>query len=205
MTARVLLILPCLDEEAGLQVVLPELPEVEGGLRIVVVDNGSSDRSAEVARELGAEVVAETERGYGAACLRGMAEHRGEEIVAFVDADGSDYSEELALLLEPLDAGEADFVIGSRMILAASRRALLPQSRYGNRLASFLLRTLFALRPCTDLGPFRAIRADALFALGMRDRNYGWTVEKAYRKSQAPCAARSVRRGRSSGRSSASA
>lgn len=183
--SRVLLILPCLDEERGLAVVLGALPPVEGGLRVVVADNGSKDRSAEVARSFGAEVVREPERGYGAACLRGMQEHEGEEIVAFVDADGSDYAEELTKVLEPILAGDADLVIGSRMLEAESRRALLPQARYGNRLASFLLRNLFGLRPCTDLGPFRAMRAERLFALGMRDRNYGWTVEMQARAALA--------------------
>lgn len=177
MSARVLLILPCLNEEEGLPIVLRALPPVDGGLRVVVVDNGCTDGSARVAREYGAEVVEEPERGYGAACLRGMSERRGEDIIAFVDADGSDHAEELASILAPLDEGRADLVIGSRMRIAESRRALLPQSRYGNRLAAFLLRNFFGLRDCTDLGPFRAMRASKLLALGMCDRNYGWTVE----------------------------
>ena len=177
MPAHVLLILPCLDEERGLALVLAGLPEVAGGLRVVVVDNGSQDQSASVARSLGAELVEEAQRGYGAACLRGIAEHAGEEIVAFVDADGSDYPEDLLRILAPIEAGEADLVIGSRMRSKESRAALMPQARYGNRLAAFLLRTCFGLRGCTDLGPFRAIRAASLEKLGMRDRNYGWTVE----------------------------
>ena len=185
MMSRVLLILPCLNEEEGLPLVLGALPEVEGGLRVVVVDNGSTDQSANVARDHGATVVTEAERGYGAACLRGMAEYQDEEIIAFVDADGSDFAEELRDILVPLDEGRADLVIGSRMRLPESRKALLPQSRHGNRLAAFLLRNLFGLRDCTDLGPFRAMRAVALLELGMRDRNYGWTVEMQARAALA--------------------
>jgi len=176
MAKKTLLIIPCLDEEAALPKVLADLPELAGGLRVLVVDNGSTDRSAEIARAAGAELVREEERGYGAACLRGLAELRDEEFVAFMDADYSDHPEELAVLVQPLMQGEADFVLGSRMLLPESKRALPLQSRFGNRLASLLLRFFFRHR-CTDLGPFRVLTASALLRMKMRDRGYGWTVE----------------------------
>ncbi len=172
----VLLVIPCLNEEDGLPRVLESLPEIEGGLRVVVVDNGSTDRSVERARAHGVEVVSEEERGYGAACLRGIQEHRSEPILAFVDADYSDYPEELIEILKPIQEHVCDFVVGSRMLKRDSRAALLPQSKYGNRLAAFLLRVFYGLR-CTDLGPFRAIRWETYESLGMCDRNFGWTVE----------------------------
>ncbi|HHI79747.1 MAG TPA: glycosyltransferase family 2 protein [Planctomycetes bacterium] len=172
----VLLIIPCLNEEEGLARVLETLPIQEQGLRVVVVDNGSTDRSAEVARGMGVQVVREERRGYGAACLRGIAQRRNERIIAFLDADFSDDPREIGDILGPLRRGEAEFVLGSRMLLPASRKALLPQARYGNRLAAFLLRLLFGHR-CTDLGPFRALSWEALQRMGMKDQNFGWTVE----------------------------
>lgn len=171
-----IVILPCLDEEESLPKVLGDLPVEAEGLRIVVVDNGSTDRSAEVAARCGAEVVREVERGYGAACLRGMQEIGDEEFVVFLDADYSDDPREIGLLLAPLRAREADFVLGSRMLLPEARAALMPQARFGNRLASLLLGRWYGLR-CTDLGPFRALTAEALRSLEMEDRGFGWTVE----------------------------
>ncbi len=172
----VLLVIPCLNEEEGLAQVLQALPIQEEGLHVVVVDNGSTDGSALVARDMGVSVVREERRGYGAACLRGIAEHCGENFVAFLDADFSDDPREITKILAPLRQGVADLVLGSRMLLPASRRALLPQARYGNRLAAFLLRILFG-HHCTDLGPFRALTFEALTRIGMEDQNFGWTVE----------------------------
>lgn len=172
---RVIVIIPALDEEAAIGRVLADLPRdrIE---RVIVVDNGSVDRTAEVARSHGAEVVAEPRRGYGSACLAGIARASDAEVIAFVDADYSDHPEELTALLAPIENGTADLVIGSRMTLPESRRALLPQARFGNWLAALLLRWRYGAL-VTDLGPFRAIRADALRALEMRDRDFGWTVE----------------------------
>lgn len=181
----VAVLIPALDEERALPHVLAEIPSGTAD-RVVVVDNGSRDRTAEVARAGGAEVVREPRRGYGQACLAGL-EHllRGNEdrpalrdtdVVVFLDADHSDFAEELPDVVRPVLAGEADFVVGSRMMNPESRAALLPQARFGNRLACLLLRVLFGARH-TDLGPFRAIRVDALKHLRMRDRDYGWTIE----------------------------
>ena len=119
-------------------------------------------------------MVAEPERGYGAACLRGIASLSPRaEVVVFLDGDYSDHPDEMPLLLRPIRSGRADFVVGSR---ARAGRAVPIQARLGNRLATFLMRVLFAAR-YTDLGPFRAIRRPVLDAMGMCDRTYGWTVE----------------------------
>lgn len=184
---RVGLVMPAFDEEQALPLVLAELPRALLA-RVVVVDNGSRDRTAAVAAAGGAEVVSEPRRGYGQACLAGIArllEAPGpdgappladEDVVAFLDADHSDYPEDLAAVLAPLRAGEAELVIGSRVLGGADMRALLPQAWFGNRLACFLMRVLFGAR-YTDLGPFRAIRVAALRRLEMRDPTFGWTVE----------------------------
>lgn len=169
-------VIPALDEERALPHVLAAIPD-DVVRRVVVADNGSRDRTAEVAREAGAEVVHEPERGYGAACLRALA-HLAEDapdVVVFLDGDHSDHPEELPSLLAPIEAGAADLVIGSRAA-RATRGSLTLQQRVGNRIACEALRLLYGVR-YTDLGPFRAIRWSALERLGMRDRNYGWTVE----------------------------
>ena len=182
MPGRIALLIPALDEELALPRVLGEVP---AGLVdvVVVVDNGSSDGTARVARELGAEVVFEPRRGYGRACLAGLAWLASSEpapadcdVIVFLDADHSDYPEDLPALLEPLAAGRADMVIGSRVLGGAGMRAMLPQAWFGNRLACFLMRVLFAAR-YSDLGPFRAVRLGALRHLRMRDTDFGWTIE----------------------------
>jgi glycosyltransferase involved in cell wall biosynthesis len=145
--------------------------------QIIVADNGSRDRTAEIARQAGATVVTEPERGYGAACLRALASLPPHtDLVVFMDADSSDDPREAASLLEPILKGRADFVLGSRTLGKAEKGALQPHQRLGNALATFLIRVLFGHR-YTDLGPFRAIRLDALRKLDMRDRNFGWTIE----------------------------
>lgn len=175
MSLRVAVIIPALDEEAAIGRVLEDLPRA-GVVEVLVVDNGSRDRTAEVARAHGARVVAEPRRGYGAACLAGIAALSDCDAVAFLDADYSDHPEELPRVLEPLASGRADLAVGSRMLLPASRAALLPQARFGNWLASRLLRLRFGVA-VTDLGPFRAVTRSALALLAMDDRDYGWTVQ----------------------------
>lgn len=147
---------------------------------VIVVDNGSTDGSAEVARDKGARVVGEPRRGYGAACLAGIAAAEEHDLLVFLDGDYSDYPDDLRELVKPVLAGEADLVIGSRMIHKEARKVLPFQSRFGNRLATLLMRLLFGIR-CTDLGPFRVIRRDKLLELGMQDRDFGWTVEMQLR------------------------
>ena len=175
MSPKISVIIPAYNEEESLPHVLNDLPK--GRLhQIIVVDNRSTDRTAEVARANGATVVYEKRQGYGQACLSGMDALENPDIVVFLDGDYSDFPEEIDLLLAPILKDEADFIVGSRMILDESRKALLPQARYGNQLAVFLIRLFFGHR-FTDLGPFRAIRYESLQAIGMRDKNFGWTVE----------------------------
>lgn len=178
----VIVIIPARNEELALGRVLDDLPTVGS---VIVVDNGSTDRTAEVARSRGCVVVHESEAGYGAACLAGLAEvqHRtqtGEwdcpQVIAFLDGDYSDYPEYLPNLVRPILAGRCDFVLGSRLLGNREPGAMPVQSLLGNRLACYLIRILWGVT-YTDLGPFRAIRFNALRALQMQDRNFGWTIE----------------------------
>jgi len=175
MFSRISVIIPAFNEEQSIGLVLDALPE-DDLHEMIVVDNNSTDNTARVAIEKGARVVEERQRGYGSACLKGISELDDPHIVVFLDGDFSDYPEEIVKLVEPIESGKADFVLGSRMMLPESRLALLPQSRYGNQLAVFLMR-LFFRHQYTDLGPFRAIRYEALKSLDMQDTNFGWTVE----------------------------
>lgn len=174
-------IIPALNEESSVAEVVAEIPSGAVG-EIVVVNNGSTDRTASNAREAGATVIDEPVRGYGRACLAGIeyiksqsAEKR-PEIVVFLDADHSDYPSEIPMLLEPVLRGEADLVIGSRIAGNREPGAMPPHAVFGNKLAVFLIRTIFGVR-FSDLGPFRAITFSSLTALEMRDEGYGWTVE----------------------------
>lgn len=172
---RVSVIIPALNEEDAIGKVLADIP-LQAVHEIIVVDNGSTDGTRAVAQRGGARVVAEPVKGYGSACLRGISAVDHPDIVVFLDADHSDHPEELPLLLEPLVSGRADLVIGSRVLGSRERGALLPQARFGNWLATRLIRLFFGAR-FTDLGPFRAITWQGLQSLGMRDRDFGWTVE----------------------------
>ena len=169
-------VIPALDEEAALPHVLAEIPRALVR-RIVVADNGSRDRTAQVAQEGGAEVVYEPRRGYGRACLRALAHLRVDppEVVVFLDGDRSDRPDELSTLLAEIEAG-ADVVIGSRTRGRRERGALTPQQIVGNAIACRALRVLYGAS-FTDLGPFRAITWRALEALEMSEPTYGWTVE----------------------------
>lgn len=170
-------VIPAFNEERSLPLVLEALPETVR--RVVVADNNSTDRTAEAASEGGAEVVAAPRQGYGSACLAGLAHLRDTgppEIVVFVDADFSDHPEELPALVEPIEEGRADLVIGSRVLGVREPGALLPQARAGNLLAVWMIRALYGHRT-TDLGPFRAVRWSSLETLGMRDPDFGWTAE----------------------------
>ena len=178
---RIAVVIPAWNEEGSIGRVIDALPRdyVE---RVVVADNNSTDYTATVAAKFGATVVPARRQGYGSACLvalahlAGLPEERRPEIVVFVDADFSDHPEQLPLLVDPIIAGEADFVLGSRMLKKQPAGALLPQAIFGNKLACFLMRLFFKAR-YTDLGPFRAISWRALASLGMCDPDFGWTVE----------------------------
>ena len=175
MTPIISVIIPAYNEENSIGRVLNDLPK-EKLKEIIVVNNASTDNTAEVARINGATVVEERRRGYGAACLRGISVVSDSDIVVFVDGDYSDYPEELDQLIKPITENRADFVLGSRMIYPESREALLPQARYGNKLATFLIYIFFGYR-FTDLAPFRAIRFDSLKLINMVDTDFVWTVE----------------------------
>ena len=169
-------VIPVLDEEEALPGVLHAMPN--GVRRVVVADNGSRDRSAARAREAGAEVVYEPRRGYGNACLAALAHLRADppDVVVFVDGDGSDDVRQLPRLLEPIEDGRAEFVVGSRVRGELAKGALTLPQRVGNAVACLGLRALYGAR-YSDLGPFRAIRWSSLERLEMVDANWGWTVE----------------------------
>lgn len=177
----VVVVIPALNEQRALPMVLGDIPKVG---RIIVADNGSTDRTADVATRAGATVVHEPQRGYGAACLRGLAAIRESiekgaaepRVVVFLDADYSDHPDYLPRLVEPILNGRSDMVIGSRLLGQREKGAMPPQSVYGNKFACWLMRILFHVR-YTDLGPFRAINYRKLCALEMSDTNFGWTVE----------------------------
>lgn len=167
-------IIPVLNEEASIGRVIDDIPAWIDD--IIVVDNGSTDATAQVAADRGARVVSEPQRGYGAACLRGIAALNAPDIVVFLDGDYSDYPEEMPFLVDPVIQGEVDLMIGSRARGTREPGALTPQAAFGNWLATRLIRLFWGIQ-YTDLGPFRAIRYRTLMELDMADRDYGWTVE----------------------------
>ena len=179
-------VIPALNEERSIGLVLADIPWSRVR-RVVVCDNGSTDRTAEVARDGGAVVIKAARRGYGSACLAGLAHLRETgppDVVVFVDGDYSDFPEETLDLLRPIEQDGVDMVIGSRTRGGAEPGALLPQAVFGNMLACFLIRALYGIE-FTDLGPFRAIRWDALEAIQMEDPDFGWTVEMQVKAAKA--------------------
>jgi glycosyltransferase involved in cell wall biosynthesis len=187
----VAVVIPVFNERDSLPLVVGEIPK-DAVSEIIVVDNGSTDGTGAIARGLPVRLVRETRRGYGSACLAGLAALAADppEIVVFLDGDYSDHPEEMPLLLEAVRAG-ADLVIGSRMLGRREPGALLPQARFGNALACFLIRLLYGHR-YTDLGPFRAVRWDALRRIGMEDTNFGWTCEMQVKSLRAGLAVAEV-------------
>lgn len=171
---RVGVVIPVRNEAQALPVILRAIPA--WAARVVVVDTNSTDGTPEIARGLGAAVVAEPRRGYGRACLSGIAALPQVDVVVFLDGDASDDPAEMAALVAPIAEGRADLVLGSRVMGERERGALTPQQVFGNWLACLLIRLFWGVR-FTDLGPFRAISWEAYQRLDMRDENYGWTVE----------------------------
>lgn len=184
---RVDALIPAWNEAESLPTVLTGL-HGRGLHRVVVIDNRSDDGTAAVAQAHGAEAIYCGRRGYGSACLRGIDHLHADppDVVVFLDADGADDPADLPALLAPIEAGEAEMVIGSR-VAGAEPGALTPVQVFGNALSCTLIRGLFGIR-FTDLGPFRAITWAALQRLEMSDPDFGWTVEM-----QAKAARRGVR------------
>jgi len=171
---KIALILPARNEAIALPRVLKNVPPVVD--RVLVIDNGSTDSTSQVARGCGAQVVSEPNPGYGRACLAGIAALKANppDVVAFADADGSDDLSQLLNLLAPVVNGEADMVLGRR--IPVESHALSIQQRFGNWLATTLIRLIWG-HSYKDLGPMRVIKWNSLKEIGMHDQNYGWTVE----------------------------
>lgn len=172
---RVSVVIPTYNEAEAIRHVLADLPAAMV-TEVIVVDSNSTDGTPEVARKLGAQVIQEPRRGYGRACLTGLANTQHPDVVVFLDGDYSDRPAELPILLAPILEGRADIAIGSRLASSGNAGALPWHQAFGNRLAAFLIRSLYGVK-LTDLGPFRAARADALRALKLEELTYGWAVE----------------------------
>jgi glycosyltransferase involved in cell wall biosynthesis len=195
----VAVLIPVLNEEEMLPKVLKDIPRniVD---ETVVIDNGSTDNTVAIARDWGATVLFEDRKGYGFPCLRGIdyLKEKRPDIVVFVDGNYSDHPEEIPRLIEPLVKEKYDLILGSRVMGKIEKGALRPPVRFGNLLATTLIRIIYGFR-YTDLGPFRAIKFNRLLELNMRD-NWGWTpemqakaVKRGYKVAEVPV---SYRKGR---------
>lgn len=187
MTKKVRVIIPAFNEEDGIVKVIRDIPKALVD-EVIVVNNGSTDNTAEVAKSAGATVLTENKKGYGHACLKGISylkEHveSNTDIVVFIDADYADYPEEISTLILPIVEEKATMVIGSRTLGKRKKGAMMPQQVFGNWLATNMIWWLYQTK-YTDLGPFRAIKFDVLIALDMQDETYGWTVEMQLKAAQ---------------------
>jgi len=173
---NIAVIIPALNEEKTIALVLNDIPK-DLVNEVVVIDNGSSDRTPEIAKGKGATVLSETRRGYGYPCLRGIEylKTKNPDVVVFVDGNYSDHPAEIGRLVEPIMRGDYDLVLGSRILGNVEKGALRMPVRFGNLLATVLIRLLYGFK-YTDVGPFRAIRFRKLLTLDMHD-NLGWTIE----------------------------
>jgi len=172
---RVSVIIPTHNEAQAIECVLADIP-ADLTTEVIVVDSNSNDGTPEIAARMGARVVREPRRGYGRACLTGLATANSPDVVVFLDGDYSDRPSELPILLAPITEGRADITLGSRLQERRSVGALPWHQVFGNRLAASLIKILYGLE-ITDLGPFRAGRADVLRALALEETTYGWAVE----------------------------
>lgn len=187
----VAVVVPCLDEEEAIGGVVGEILAQQVD-EVVVVDNGSTDRTAERARAAGARVASQPQRGYGRACAAGLAAVRADaDIVCFMDGDGSDVPDYLRAVVGPIASGEADFVMGSRLRGRREPGSMTPQQIVAGWLAGLLLRSAYRVR-FTDMSPFRAMRFDRLKSLGMTEQTYGWNLEMQMRVAAAGLRVREV-------------
>jgi glycosyltransferase involved in cell wall biosynthesis len=168
-------IIPTYNEALSIERVLADLPS-DLVTEVIVVDSNSNDGTPEIARKMGAQVIHEPRLGYGRACLTGLANTENPDVAVFLDGDYSDRPSELRLLLVPILEGRADITLGARLHAGNSAEALPWHQTFGNRLAARLIRIFYKLK-ITDLGPFRAGRADVLRALALQETTYGWAVE----------------------------
>jgi glycosyltransferase involved in cell wall biosynthesis len=184
-------VIPCLDEEAAIARVVTSVLAQDVS-EVVVVDGGSRDRTVGEATGAGARVIVEPRRGYGRAIQAGIAALRKDaDIVVFLDGDGSDPAEFIPGLVSPIVAGQAVFVLGSRVRGARERGSLAPQQVIAAYVGRLLLRLVYGAR-FSDLSPFRAIRRDVLDRLGMSDMTYGWNLEMLMRVAAAGLPAREI-------------
>jgi glycosyltransferase involved in cell wall biosynthesis len=172
---RVSVIIPTCNEAEAIGRVLADLPS-HLVTEVIVVDSNSTDGTPDHARSLGARVIEEPRRGYGRACLTGLAKTENPDVVVFLDGDYSDRPSELPMVLAPITEGRADIAIGSRFAGDNNRGALPWHQWFGNRLAASLITLLYGVK-LSDLGPFRAARAEVLHALALEEATYGWAVE----------------------------
>ena len=183
--ANIAIVIPALNEEAALRQLLTEIPPTFAQW-IIIVDNGSTDRTAAVAKAANAVVVSEPIRGYGRACFKGFttAKSLGAEFVIFMDGDGSDDPADLPAMLTPVIEGKADFSIGSRVTIRSERGAIPPQARLGNWLVSHMISLFYGVH-LHDIGSFRVIRSSVLEALQMNEMTFGWPVEMLVKAARA--------------------
>jgi glycosyltransferase involved in cell wall biosynthesis len=180
---RVALVIPTLDEEAAIGGVVAAVPR-EAVDRIIVADSSSADRTVERAQDAGAEIVHLSERGYGRACRAGAEAAADCDIIVFLDGDGSDCPELIPSLVAPIAEGSCDFVIGSRTRGDREAGSMTPHQLFAGRIIGLAMRLLYGVG-YTDMGPFRAIRREALLALGLREATYGWNLEMQMRAARA--------------------
>lgn len=175
---KIKVIIPAYNEQDSIAKVINDIPVIVD--EVIVVSNNSTDNTEINAKEAGATVLTESQKGYGYACLKGMKHIDNQKtkpnIIVFLDGDYSDYPEELTKLVEPIINDNIDFVIGSRVKRLREEGSMTKPQIFGNWLATFLMKQMFGAK-FTDLGPFRAIKYDKLIALNMEDKTYGWTVE----------------------------
>lgn len=178
MKSAVKVIIPAYNEAPAISKVIGDIPNFVQ--EIIVVDNGSTDPTSEVAKRAGATVLIEPNKGYGFACLKGIEyiqnSNQKTDIIVFIDGDYSDYPQQMSEIIAPILNQNIDFVLGCRKKNLSGKGAMLPQQRFGNWLATNLMRLFFDSK-FTDLGPFRAIKYQVLKQLSMKDKTYGWTIE----------------------------